>query len=124
MGPEFKVSEDTDWVAVVRIDGLYASTEYECAFRVYSGRSGVHPAPDRSWKSDVFADRLLLPTLSNAHHPAFPAIQTFTTFPDPALSSPAAPGGGTHFTFAATACVKVSKDFFLLSLSPPLSIAS
>ncbi|KAK4704478.1 alkaline phosphatase D, partial [Phenoliferia sp. Uapishka_3] len=76
MGPTIQVSNNTDWTGIVRIDGLWASTEYEY--------------------------RLLVPTLSNAHHPSFPAIQTFTTFPDPALSSPASPGAGTHFTFAAS----------------------
>ncbi|KAM0754931.1 Metallo-dependent phosphatase [Meredithblackwellia eburnea MCA 4105] len=87
MGPEIKVSADRDWVGAVTVDGLWASTEYEY--------------------------RLLLPTLSNSHHPYFPRLQTFTTFPDPALSSPISPhatgesnSGGTHFTFAATSCVK------------------
>lgn len=52
------------------------------------------------------ADRLLSPSISPAHHPAFPSTHTFTTFPDPALTSAASPGAGTHFTFAATSCVK------------------
>ncbi|KAL8286840.1 hypothetical protein RQP46_003846 [Phenoliferia psychrophenolica] len=80
MGPTLEVSEESDWTGVVRLDGLYASTEYEY--------------------------RLLVPALSNAHHPSFPDIQSFTTFPDPALASFASPGAGTHFTFAATSCVK------------------
>lgn len=47
-----------------------------------------------------------MPALTNAHHPSFPAVQSFTTFPDPALASPASPGAGTHFTFAASSCIK------------------
>ena len=31
MGPTLEVSEESDWTGVVRINGLWASTEYECA---------------------------------------------------------------------------------------------
>ncbi|KAI5479069.1 alkaline phosphatase D [Pseudohyphozyma bogoriensis] len=77
-GPEIVVDEEKDWTGLVKLEGLYANTEYEY--------------------------RLLLPSLSNAHHPAFPSIQSFTTFPDPSLSGPGS--GTTHFTFAASSCVK------------------
>ncbi|GAA6063691.1 hypothetical protein JCM10212_000270, partial [Sporobolomyces blumeae] len=45
--------------------------------------------------------RLLRPSsLQIAHHPAFPSMQTFTTFPDPSLAQ------ATHYTFASSSCVK------------------
>ncbi|GAA5962459.1 hypothetical protein JCM21900_006400 [Sporobolomyces salmonicolor] len=61
-GPEIHTSEENDWVNTVKLDGLWASTEYEY--------------------------RLLRPSLQTAHHPAFAHSQTFTTFPDPSLSQP------------------------------------
>ncbi|GAA5997331.1 hypothetical protein JCM5350_002349 [Sporobolomyces pararoseus] len=62
-GPDVLTSEANDWVSTVKLDGLWASTEYEY--------------------------RLLRPsTLQIAHHPAFPNTQYFTTFPDPSLSQP------------------------------------
>ncbi|GAA5829024.1 hypothetical protein JCM3766R1_003908 [Sporobolomyces carnicolor] len=62
-GPDILTSEANDWVSTVKLEGLWASTEYEY--------------------------RLLRPsTLQIAHHPAFPNTQTFTTFPDPSLSQP------------------------------------
>ncbi|GAA5858269.1 hypothetical protein JCM1840_001122 [Sporobolomyces johnsonii] len=61
-GPEIHTSEGSDWVNTVKLDGLWASTEYEY--------------------------RLLRPTLQTAHHPAFAHSRTFTTFPDPSLSQP------------------------------------
>ncbi|GAA5929516.1 alkaline phosphatase D family protein [Sporobolomyces koalae] len=74
-GPDFVTSEANDWVATIKLEGLWASTEYEY--------------------------RLLRPSsLQVAHHPAFPNVQTFTTFPDPSLSQP------THYTFASSSCVK------------------
>ncbi|GAA6012699.1 hypothetical protein JCM11491_002534 [Sporobolomyces phaffii] len=74
-GPDIITSEANDWVSTVKLEGLWASTEYEY--------------------------RLLRPSsLQIAHHPAFPNVQTFTTFPDPSLSQP------THYTFASSSCVK------------------
>lgn len=32
IGPEIDVSEEKDWTGVVKLEGLYASTEYECSF--------------------------------------------------------------------------------------------
>ncbi|ORY79287.1 PhoD-like phosphatase-domain-containing protein [Leucosporidium creatinivorum] len=79
-GTDLIVDESKDWTGVVRIDGLWASTEYEF--------------------------RLLRPSLTAASHPAFPNSYYFTTSPDPALASAATPGAGTHFTFASSSCVK------------------
>ena len=44
--------------------------------------------------------------MAAAHHPAFPKSYFFTTAPDPALSSAALPGAGTHYTFASSSCLK------------------
>ncbi|GAA6000157.1 hypothetical protein JCM10207_007883 [Rhodosporidiobolus poonsookiae] len=80
-GPNIVTREETDWVSTVKIDGLWASTEYEY--------------------------RLLRPTVETTFHPAFPSPQTFTTFSDPILSLATPDGGdGTHYTFASSSCVK------------------
>ncbi|KAM0788353.1 hypothetical protein ACM66B_001494 [Microbotryomycetes sp. NB124-2] len=79
-GIDIHVDEQHDWTGAVKIDGLWASTEYEF--------------------------RLLRASLSAAHHPAFPKSSFFTTAPDPALASASSPGAGTHFVFASSSCVK------------------
>ncbi|GAA6040725.1 hypothetical protein JCM8097_000896 [Rhodosporidiobolus ruineniae] len=88
LGPEIRTLERDDWVGTVKLEGLWAATEYEY--------------------------RLLRPTLSTSPHPSFPHSQTFTTFSDPSLlsvspglfgSDPVA-GEGTHYTFASSSCVK------------------
>ncbi|KAK4051877.1 hypothetical protein OIV83_002582 [Microbotryomycetes sp. JL201] len=79
-GIDVHVDEQHDWTGFVKIQGLWASTEYEF--------------------------RLLRASLAAAHHPAFPKSLFFTTAPDPALSSASSPGAGTHFTFASSSCVK------------------
>jgi alkaline phosphatase D len=33
MGPMIETSEEADWMATVSLDGLFASTHYECEFR-------------------------------------------------------------------------------------------
>lgn len=53
-------------------------------------------------------DRLLLPSLLHSYHPSF-SVQKFTTAPDPSLTSyltQPTTGGGTHFTFASSSCIK------------------
>ncbi|GAA5994064.1 hypothetical protein JCM11641_005961 [Rhodosporidiobolus odoratus] len=83
VGPDLITKEEEDWVATVKLEGLWAATEYEY--------------------------RLLRPTLAQtSHHPAFPRAQTFTTFSDPSLLSLAGrvAGEGTHYTFASSSCLK------------------
>ena len=79
-GPPLLVTSEHDWTAVVQLARLWPGTEYE--YRVL--------------------------TDGDAYHPAFPRSQTFTTAPDPALASSGSAGGGTHFTFASTSCVKAN----------------
>ncbi|KAK4058377.1 hypothetical protein OIO90_000535 [Microbotryomycetes sp. JL221] len=79
-GVDVHVDAAKDWTGSVRINGLWASTEYEF--------------------------RLLRASLTAAHHPAFPKPGFFTTAPDPGLTSASSPGAGTHFTFASSSCVK------------------
>ncbi|GAA6049009.1 hypothetical protein JCM3770_005437 [Rhodotorula araucariae] len=79
-GPEIRTGEANDWVATVKVDGLWAATEYEY--------------------------RLLRPSLETAIHPAFPRSQYFTTFSDPSLSAAGPSSEGTHYTFASTSCLK------------------
>ncbi|GAA5893024.1 hypothetical protein JCM6882_006918 [Rhodosporidiobolus microsporus] len=83
-GPDLVAKEEDDWVATVKIEGLWAQTEYEY--------------------------RLLRPTLETTYHPAFPSPQTFTTFSDPSLlpasSSSSVEGEGTYYTFASSSCTK------------------
>ncbi|GAA5976523.1 hypothetical protein JCM10908_005530 [Rhodotorula pacifica] len=80
VGPEIRTAEEDDWVSTVKLDGLWAATEYEY--------------------------RLLRPSLETSHHPAFPHSQYFTTFSDPALTAIGTPNEGTHYTFASSSCVK------------------
>ncbi|SGY16853.1 BQ5605_C012g07010 [Microbotryum silenes-dioicae] len=79
-GGDLRVEENRDYTGVLHLKGLWAQTEYEF--------------------------RLLRPTLSSSQHPSFPSTYSFTTFPDPALSSAGSPGAGTHFSFVSTSCVK------------------
>ncbi|GAA5838395.1 hypothetical protein JCM11251_004924 [Rhodosporidiobolus azoricus] len=92
-GPDVVTTERKDWVATVKIEGLWAGTEYEY--------------------------RLLRPTLDAAYHPSFPHSQRFTTFSDPALlpiplaqplavlpTPEQAEQEGTYYTFASSSCVK------------------
>ncbi|GAA5859315.1 hypothetical protein JCM8547_001980 [Rhodosporidiobolus lusitaniae] len=82
-GPDVRVSEEDDWVETVKLEGLWAGTEYEY--------------------------RLLRPTLETSYHPAFPHAQTFTTFSDPSLLAPftsTGGGEGTYYTFASSSCIK------------------
>ncbi|BGO98057.1 hypothetical protein NBRC10513v2_002058 [Rhodotorula toruloides] len=79
-GPEIRTKEADDWVSTVKVDGLWASTEYEY--------------------------RLLRPSLETSHHPAFPHSQHFTTFSDPALSAAGPSSEGTHYVFASSSCIK------------------
>ncbi|GAA5902665.1 hypothetical protein JCM8208_007035 [Rhodotorula glutinis] len=79
-GPEIHTHEDHDWVATVKLDGLWAATEYEY--------------------------RLMRPSIETATHPAFPRSQFFTTFSDPSLSAVGPASEGTHYTFASSSCLK------------------
>ena len=69
--------QDTDFVGVIKLESLLPSTEYEYAIVV----------------PDHLDDKLVQPSI---HHP-----QYFKTAPDPKLAL-----HQTHFTFAASSCIK------------------
>lgn len=106
-GPEIHTREDHDWVATVKLDGLWAATEYECASSsLLLRRAGLSSARTDSTPPLAPADRLMRPSIETATHPAFPRSQFFTTFSDPSLSAVGPSSEGTHYTFASSSCLK------------------
>ena len=67
VGPEIRTTEENDWVSTVKIDGLWAATEYECRFFV----------EDRVFEAGL-ADIFL-----HAHRPSPPSLAR--DFPAPGI---------------------------------------
>lgn len=98
VGPLIEVEEERDWTGVVKVDNLFPGTEYECASTC--SRASALCLRALMLESGRRTDRLTLPDSPASHHPAFPEVGYFKTFPDHRLST------ASVFTFGTSSCIK------------------
>ena len=89
-GPIVYLRNETDWVGVGRIGGLWPSTTYQCMFSDLPCRLECSHAI-------LPVDRLAYKNSTHLPYPDEPI--SFRTFPDPRLTT------GNHFKFVVSSCI-------------------